>query len=61
MVNSPILAVPLVAPTQADKTTTLNNMVLDLEGATQDQLAVSMAGGNVTLTALQFTRNIAFV
>ena len=56
MAVSPILAIPLVAPTQNDKTTTLNDMSLALEGAANDQLAVDMSGGNVTLTATQYTR-----
>jgi hypothetical protein len=56
MAVSPILAVPLVAPTQSDKTTTLNDMTLALEGAANDQLNVDLSGGNVTLTAVQYTR-----
>jgi hypothetical protein len=56
MAVSPILQIPLVAPTQSDKTTTLNDMILDVEGATNDQLSVDMSAGNVTLTALQYTR-----
>jgi hypothetical protein len=56
MAVSPILAIPLVAPTQADKTTTLNDMILDIEGAANDQLTVDMSAGNVTLTAPQYTR-----
>jgi hypothetical protein len=61
MAVSPILAIPLVAPTQADKTTTLNDMILDIEGAANDQLAVDMSAGNVTVSALQFTRFNVFV
>src|SRR4029077_1503590 len=60
MAVSPILQIPLVAPTQSDKTTTLNDMILDVEGAANDQLAVDMSAGNVTLTALQYTRYNVF-
>jgi len=58
---SPILAIAHIAPTQTDKTTTMNDMVDTLEAALQDQLAVSFAAGNVTLTALQYTRHLCFV
>lgn len=57
---SPILGIPEVAPTQADKTTTINDMIAAVEGATQDQMAVDFSAGNVTLTALQFTRHAEF-
>jgi hypothetical protein len=45
-----------VAPTQSDKTTTMNDMTVAIEGAANDQLNVDMSAGNVTLTALQYTR-----
>jgi len=61
MAVTPILSIPLVAPTQTDKTTTMNDAIAAVEKATQDQLPVSMAGGNVTLTTLQFTRNVSFL
>lgn len=61
MSSSPILGIPEIAPTQADKTTTINDAVLALEGATQAQLAVDLSGGAVTLTALQYTRNGVFI
>lgn len=58
---SPILGIPEIAPTQTDKTTTMNDMVLALEGATQDQVVINMVTGDVTLTALQYTRYVCFV
>jgi hypothetical protein len=58
--STPILNIPQIAPTQADKTTTLNDMMLAIEGATQDQLSVSLTG-DVTLTTYQFTRYVCFV
>jgi hypothetical protein len=60
MAVSPILQIPLVAPTQSDKTTTLNDMILDVEGAANDQLDVDMSGGDVTLSTLQYTRYNVF-
>jgi hypothetical protein len=61
MAVSPILSIPLVAPTQNDKTTTLNDMTLAIEGAANDQIAIDMSAGNVTLTTLQYTRYSVFV
>ncbi len=61
MAVTPILSIPLVAPTQTDKTTTLNDAIAAIEDATQDQLAVDMSAGNVTLTATQFTRHAVFM
>lgn len=61
MTTTPILAIPLVGPTQNDKTTTMNDAIAAIEDATQDQLAVSFASGNVTLTALQYTRHLVFI
>jgi hypothetical protein len=40
--------------TQVDKTTTMNDMVLALESALQDQMVVNMSGGDTTLTAAQY-------
>lgn len=60
MAVSPILSIPEVAPTQVDKTTTMNDAIEAIEAATQDQLVVSMASGNVTLTTNQYTRHVAF-
>jgi hypothetical protein len=60
MVTTPILLINEVAPTQTDKTTTINDAIVALESATQDQLAVSLAGGNLTLSATQFTRYAVF-
>jgi len=61
MAVSPILAIPLVAPTQNDKTTTMNDMTLAIEGAANDQIVIDMSAGNVTLTALQYKRYNVFV
>lgn len=58
--STPILQIPELAPTQADKTTTINDMLLAVEGATQDQLTVTMSA-DVTLTLFQFTRYVCFV
>lgn len=60
MVTTPILGIQEVAPTQTDKTTTINDAIVALEGALQDQLGVSFAGGDVTLSALQYTRYQVF-
>lgn len=57
---TPILGIPEVAPTQTDKTTTMNDAMVAIEAATQDQLTVDMSGGDVTLTALQYTRASLF-
>lgn len=61
MSDSPILGIPHVAPTQTDKTTTLNAMIDTLEAATQDQMSVDMSAGDVTLSAAQFTRHQFFL
>jgi hypothetical protein len=58
---SPILGIPEVAPTQTDKTTTINDAIVALEGATQDQLALNLAGGSLTLSPTQFTRFAFFL
>ena len=60
MVTTPILGINELAPTQTDKTTTINDAIVALESATQDQLAVSLAGGDLTLSATQFTRYAVF-
>jgi hypothetical protein len=57
---SPILGIPEIAPTQTDKTTTINDAIVALESATQDQLAINLAGGSLTLSAMQFTRYAVF-
>lgn len=59
--SSPILAIPELTPTQTDKTTTINDAILALEAATQDQLPISLAGGSLTLTPTQFTRYAVFL
>ena len=59
---SPILAIPLTAPDQTNKTTTQNDGILALEAATQGQLPVSFVISNeVTLSAAQYTRAAVFV
>jgi hypothetical protein len=60
-VPTPILSIPEVAPTQTDKTTTINDAIVALEAATQDQLSVNMSGGDLSLTSLQFTRYAFFL
>lgn len=60
MTTTPILAINEVAPTQTDKTTTINDAIVAIEAATQDQLALNLAGGNLTLSATQFTRHAVF-
>jgi hypothetical protein len=47
-------------PTQTGKETTINNAILALEAATNATLAVSMAGGDVTLSVAQFTGSMVF-
>jgi hypothetical protein len=61
MAVSPILSIPLTAPTQTDKTTTMNDAVVQLEGALQDQLVLDFTAGAITLTTTQFTRFQVFV
>jgi hypothetical protein len=61
MAISPILAIPLTAPTQTDKTTTMNDGVVQLEAALQDQIVVDLSAGDVTLTVAQYTRYQFFV
>lgn len=61
MAVSPILEIPEVAPTQTDKTTTINDMIVAVEGAENDQLSVDMSAGNVTLSFSQFSRYAVFV
>lgn len=60
MAVSPILEIAEVAPTQNDKTTTMNDMIVQLEGALNDQLQVDMSGGSVTLSFAQFSRYLFF-
>jgi hypothetical protein len=61
LATTPILGIQEVAPTQLDKTTTMNDAILALEGALQDQLAVSFAAGNVTLSSAQYVGYQAFI
>lgn len=58
---SAILGIPEVSPTQDDKTTTINELVAAVEGSQEDWLAVDLSGGDVTLTALQYTRSKTFI
>ena len=60
MSTSPILGIQLVAPTQNDKTTTINDAILQLEGAANAQLRLDFSGGNVTLTVAEYTNNNVF-
>jgi hypothetical protein len=61
MAVSPILSIPLTAPTQTDKTTTMNDGIVQLESALQDQLTLDFSTGDITLTTLQYTRFQFFV
>lgn len=58
---SPNLAIPHLAPTQTDKTTTMNLMVDAVDNATQGQSSIDMSGGDVTLSAAQFTAAAVFI
>lgn len=60
MPTTPLLAIDELTPNQTGKETTINNAILALEEAGNATLAVSMAGGNVTLSATQTTRNFIF-
>jgi hypothetical protein len=61
MAISPILSIPLTAPTQTDKTTTMNDGIVQLEAALQDQLSLDFSAGDITLTTPQYTRFQFFV
>jgi hypothetical protein len=61
MAVSPLLSIPLTAPTQTDKTTTQNDGIVQLEGALQDQISIDLSAGDVTLTTAQYTRFQFFV
>lgn len=56
MANTPILNLPQVAPNQNQKEATINTAMGILEAACNDELGVSMAGGNRTLNTTEFTR-----
>lgn len=56
MANTPILGLPQVATNQNQKETTINSALAILEAACNDEDAFSLAGGNLTLNATQFTR-----
>lgn len=57
---SPILNLPQVAANQNQKETTINTALAILEAASNDSLAVSASGGNVTLTEDQWTKYFMF-
>ena len=61
MAVSPILEIQEVASTQTDKTTTINDMVVQLEAAFNDQLVLDFTSGNITLSFAQFSRYGAFI
>lgn len=61
MAVSPILSIPLTAPTQNDKVTTMNDGIVQLEAALQDQIVLDFSAASITLTTLQFTRYQVFV
>ena len=60
MAVSPILEIPEVAPTQIDKTTTMNDMIVAIEAATNAQMSPDFTSGDVTLSFTQFSRNEVF-
>lgn len=60
MTTTPYLGVTEVAPNQSQKEATINTALRAIEAAENATLAVSMAGGNVTLSVNQFTRNFIF-
>ena len=60
MPTTPILGITQVSTSQNGKETTINDAILALENATNSKLVVSMAAGNVTLTAAEATRNFIF-
>ena len=60
MALSPILNLELVAPTQNDKTTTMNDLIVALEAATNGVATIDMSGGDVTLTFAQLTNYAVF-
>jgi hypothetical protein len=61
MPNTPILGIPQVSPTQAQKEVTINDAIVALEAATNGNLTVTY-GTEVTktLSEAQFTRNFLF-
>ena len=62
MTTTPILGIPEVAINQNQKETTINNAIVWLEGAANDELAVSLATGNAaTVSGPQFTQFQVFV
>jgi hypothetical protein len=60
MTLTPYLKLTPLTVGQTNKETSVNNSDQRIEQATQKFLAVSMAGGDVTLTADQFTQNFFF-
>lgn len=56
MSNSPILNIPQVAASQNQKEATINTGVAILEAALNDDITISLASGNVSLTTDQFTK-----
>lgn len=54
------LALSQVGSNQTQKEVTINDKGGQLDAAITENLAVDMSGGNVTLTDLQFRRNITF-
>jgi hypothetical protein len=60
MPTTPLLGIQELTPTQTGKETTVNSAILALEAAGNATLAVSMAGGDVTLSVAQFTGKFIF-
>lgn len=61
MVDTNILDITLLATSQSDRSTTVNNALQAIEQATQRALAVDLTSGNGVLTEAQYTRNFNFV
>lgn len=60
MANTPLLNITQVAPGQNNKETVINDAMIAIEQSLNRATAVSMASGDVQLTATQFTRNQVF-
>lgn len=58
---TPILGIPQISPTQNNKTTTMNDMSLAIENATQAQSVINLNTGTVALTQAQFVGAAMFV
>lgn len=60
MAVSPILNLELIGPTQDDKTTSMNDLIVAIEAATNAFRVVDMSAGSVTLSFSQLTTSNVF-